>query len=106
MASSLSTGANTAIADALELAAALVPPPASPDGGNSCGVDTPAALRIRLAAWEKGVVARGQSIAKQSTGVTGMIHAQGWVAVVRPYLLRVMGFVFWVMKGVGMGPKK
>ena len=102
-------GANVAIADALELSRVLTEmatkDPASgaaaaAAAGAAAAADvTSAASLAPLAAWQRVVVARGQST-EQSTFVTGMIHATGWRAAIRPTMMRTMGAVMWAMSGV------
>ncbi len=72
-------GANTAFADAADVAAVLAGTPLK---------DWPAAL----AANEKIMVARAVKVVEGSTRSTGMIHASGFFGTyVRPVMLRAVG---------------
>ena len=81
-------GANTAFADAADLAAALAsaPPPSWP---------------AALATYEHAMLKRGAGVVRGSTGMTAMIHAVGWRAAVRDWVMWAMAPLM-VVAGVVM----
>jgi 2-polyprenyl-6-methoxyphenol hydroxylase-like FAD-dependent oxidoreductase len=78
-------GANTAFADAADLAAVLA---------SSAVADWPSALAVN----EKNMVARAVKVVEGSVGSTNMIHAAGvFGQYVRPTMLRCLGFAMRVL---------